>query len=87
MVTVMDALENLHFISPYTPYYGFEGISDAMAEPESYAARIRNSSKAQMTAYNLDAEIFTIRMAQVVNSELLCTCHGFSPIGFLYGCY
>lgn len=44
MVTVMDALENLHFISPYIPYYGFEGISDAMAEPESYAARIRNSS-------------------------------------------
>ncbi|MCL5986393.1 MAG: trimethylamine methyltransferase family protein [Actinobacteria bacterium] len=82
MVTVMDALENLHFMSPYTPYYGFEGISSAMVEPESYAARIRNSSKAQMTAYNLDAEIFTIKMAQVVNSELFCTCMVSPPLTY-----
>ncbi|GAG97570.1 unnamed protein product, partial [marine sediment metagenome] len=26
-VTILDALENLHYMSNYTPYFGYEGIS------------------------------------------------------------
>ena len=41
-VKVLDALENLHFISQYTPYFGFEGVPQAMRLPESFAARATN---------------------------------------------
>ncbi len=81
-VIVLDALEHVHLITPYTPYYGFEGISDAMVEPESFAARIRNSSKVQMTCSSLNADIFTIKIAQVLNTEVFCNCMVSPPLTY-----
>lgn len=81
-VIILDALENIHFLTCYTPYYGYEGISDIMVEPESFAARIRNSSKVQMVASNLNADLFTIRMAQVSNTEVFCNCMVSPPLTY-----
>jgi len=77
-VTVLDALPTVHFFSPYTPYFGFEGVPPCMAMLESLAARIRNSTKFQCVGFSNDSEIFAIKMAQAVGIEILGTC-AFAP--------
>ncbi len=73
-VRVLDALPNLHFFSPYTPYFGFGAVPPVMGMLESVAARIRNSTKFQYSGYSHDCEIFTIEMAQAAGIEILGTC-------------
>ncbi len=70
-VTTLDALDNLHVLGPYTPYFGFEGVPPAMAIPESCAAKMRNSAKVQYTGYAHDCEVFTIEMAKAVGTEMI----------------
>lgn len=79
-VTVLDALPTVHFFSPYTPYFGFEGIPPCMAMLESLAARIRNSTKFQCVGFSNDSEIFAIKMAQAVGIEILGTCAWAPPL-------
>ena len=81
-VKVLDALENLHFISQYTPYFGFEGVPQAMRLPESFAARARNSSKLLRTATTSDSEIFCINMAKAVGSDVLVTVSPSPPLTY-----
>ena len=73
-VRVLEALPNLHLFTPFTPYFGFEGVSPCMAMSESLAARIRISTKCQCENSNNNCEIFTIEMAQVVGIDLLGMC-------------
>jgi len=70
-VTVLDALENLHWLGNYTPYFGFEGVPSPMAMLESDASRIRNSSKVVGITFSNDSELFSIRMAQAVETEAI----------------
>ena len=70
-LTVLDSLDNLHLLGPYSPYFGFEGIPPVMAIPESCAGKIRNSTKVQIEGYSNDSEIFQIEMAKVVGAEIL----------------
>ena len=70
-VTVLDALPALHFLPPYTPYFGFEGVPSCMAMTESFASRVRNSTKCVCTNSNNNADIFAIEMAQALGMELL----------------
>ncbi len=70
-VTVLDALPTLHFLSPYTPYFGFKGVPPCMAMTESFASRIRNSTKCACTNSNNNADIFSIEIAQVLGMELM----------------
>ncbi|MFB0521284.1 MAG: trimethylamine methyltransferase family protein [Desulfatiglandales bacterium] len=79
-VTVLDALPTVHFFSPYTPYFGFEGVPPCMAMLESLAARIRNSTKFQCVGFSNDSEIFAIKMAQAVGIEILGTCAWAPPL-------
>jgi len=81
-VKILDALPNLHLFSPYTPYFGFEGVPPVMGIPESCAAKMRNSTKFQYTGYSNDCEIFTIKMAQAVGIEILGTCAISPPLTF-----
>jgi trimethylamine--corrinoid protein Co-methyltransferase len=70
-ITVLDALENIHILGPYTAYFGFEGIPPVMALPESCASKFRNSTKVQMEGYANDSEVFQIQMAKAVGAEIL----------------
>jgi len=79
-VTLLDALPTVHFFSPYTPYFGFEGVPPCMAMLESLAARIRNSTKFQCVGFSNDSEIFAIKMAQAVGIEILGTCAAAPPL-------
>jgi len=81
-VTVMDALENLHIISPYCPYFDVEDVPPVMSISESTAAHLRNSTKVQMTGYSLDSEIFDIQMAQAVGIEVIGDCLASPPLTY-----
>lgn len=70
-VRVLDALDNLHSIGAYAPYFDVEGIPPAMAIPESVAAKIRNSSKVLgHTGFQLDCEVFNIEMAKSIGIQI-----------------
>jgi trimethylamine--corrinoid protein Co-methyltransferase len=81
-LTVLDALENVHFISPYTPYFGFEGVPDVMIIPEMVAAKIKHSTKIQQTGYQKDCEIFNIQMAKAAGTEVQGMMEASSPLMF-----
>jgi trimethylamine--corrinoid protein Co-methyltransferase len=70
-VTILDALPELHFLPPLTPYFGFEGVPSCMASPESLASRLRNSTKCVCTNSNNNSDVFDIEMAQALGIELL----------------
>jgi len=70
-VRLLDALDNLHCIGAYAPYFNIEGIPPAMAIPESVATKIRNSAKVlDHTGYQMDCEVFNIEMAKSIGMEI-----------------
>jgi len=81
-VRVIDALENIHFFSNYTPWFGFEGLPPVMCIPEAFAAVARNSSKVLKTGYSKDSEIFTIQMAQAIGADVMVSCMASPPLTY-----
>lgn len=77
---VLDALENHHILGPYTPYFGYEGVPPVMAIPTSCASKIKFSTKAQLEGYQKDSEIFCIKMAEAVGSEIVGLMLSSSPL-------
>jgi trimethylamine--corrinoid protein Co-methyltransferase len=68
---VADALENTHLAEGYEIYTDRRGIPPIMAVLENLSSAIRHSSKAQVAGNIQDCEIFTIRMAKAVGTDLL----------------
>ncbi len=81
-IIVLDALDNLHILASYTPYFEIEGISPEMAIPESVANKMRNSTKVQWTGYQKDCEIFNIEMAKATEQEIIGICLPSSPLTY-----
>jgi len=81
-VRVLDALDNLHLFTVYTPYFNLQGIPPVMYMPEGVASRIRNSSKALFTGYQQDCEVFTIEMAKAVGIEIMGMSLASSPLTY-----
>lgn len=81
-VRILDALENLHMLVCYTPYFEIEGIPPAMTIPESAAAKTRNSTRVQFEGYSNDSELFTIRMGKVVGAEIFGQCCASAPLTY-----
>ncbi len=82
-VTVYDALPNLHLHHNNGPMFSFEGIEDARMSPvESYAARARNSSKANYMVGGFENEIFNIQIAQIVGAKGFYGVGGASPLAW-----
>jgi len=77
---IMDALENAHFMTCYTPFYGWQGVPAVMSIIESDAARIRCSSKAFETASSYDSERFAIKLGQAVGAEAWGYMGGAAPL-------
>jgi len=70
-VIILDALENFHIFCAYTPYFEVEGITPEMAIPESYAAKIRNSTKVSWEGSQKECEIFIIEMAKATEQDVM----------------
>lgn len=81
-IKILDGLDNIHKLLCYTPYFEVEGIPPVMAIPESVAAKMRNSTKVQLTGYAHDCEIFTIKMAQVAGTEIFGQCAASPPLTY-----
>jgi trimethylamine--corrinoid protein Co-methyltransferase len=81
-VTVLDALETVHLLVCYSPYFGFEGVPPVMAILESAAAKFRNSSKVNWTGYSNGCEAFSIQMAQALGVDLLGNFDAHNPLTY-----
>jgi len=79
MVTVLDALPNLHSITCY-PYFGYQGIPPVMRTPEGVAIKIRNSTKVQQMCSSHDCDQFTIQMVKATGGEALLPIMGSAPL-------
>jgi len=79
-VAVLDALDNLNCIGPYTPYFGFAGVPQVMLVPENVVANIRHSTKVQRTVQR--GEMFSIAMAQAAGTEIIGGCTAAPPMTF-----
>ena len=69
-IRVLDALDDLHIVGSYSPYMEIEGVPPDMVLPESFASRIRNSTKVTIAGYSQNSEVFAIKMAQAVDLEV-----------------
>ncbi|MFN8453238.1 MAG: trimethylamine methyltransferase family protein [Anaerolineae bacterium] len=78
-VRVLDALPHLDHLGCY-PYFGYEGISSAMAIPEGVALHMKYSTKHQAGCCSNDCEIFTIQLAQAVGHEFTGTIGSSPPL-------
>ena len=83
-VKVLNSLPNLHFLTPYTPYFEIKGVPPAMCILETTASQIRNTSKISRVGYQKESERFAIQMAQAVNVDILCSVFASSPLTY-YG--
>jgi len=80
LITVLDALPNVHFLNAY-PYFGYSGgIPEVMKEIEGVALRIRNSTKVTIAIANNDIDMFTMKMAKAVGSEIFANPNTSSPL-------
>ena len=81
-VTVLDALDTVHLLVCYSPYFGFEGVPPVMAILESAAAKFRNSSKVNWSGYSNECERFTLQMAQLLGVDVLGNCDAAAPLTY-----
>jgi trimethylamine--corrinoid protein Co-methyltransferase len=79
LITVFDALPNLHAISPY-PYYGYEGVPSVMRILEGIATNISTSTKLQHIANASDADQFGIEMVKATGGEAILVADGSAPL-------
>ena len=70
-VKVLDSLETVAYLAPYTPYMEIEGVRPAMVTLEGLATKLRLSGKAIAAEYQNDSELFAVEMAQAVGIDLL----------------
>ena len=85
-VKVLDSLETVHYVAPYTPYMEIEGIPSAMVMVEGMANKIRLTTKAIASEYQRDSEIFMIKMAQVAGIDLIGSVSVSPPLTYTEGC-
>ncbi len=77
---VADALENTHLAEAWEIYTDREGIPPIMAVLENLASGIRYSSKTQVAGNIKDTEIFAIKMAKAVGTDLFPEIEHAAPL-------
>lgn len=92
-VKVLDALDNLHVSTSYTPYCEIESVSPAMLFPVSCASRMRYFTKISRIGQGMDSYIWGIKMAKVVGVDVFGAVESSPPltwhddaIGCAFGC-
>jgi len=82
LIKVLDALKNVHFLNAY-PYFGFSGgIPEVMKEIEGVALRMKNSTKVTVAIANNDIDMFTIKMAKAIGTEIFANPNTSSPLTY-----
>jgi trimethylamine--corrinoid protein Co-methyltransferase len=81
-VTVLDALDSVHLIPWYTPYFNFKDVPPVMSMLESLVAKLWNSSKVVGEGYSNDCEIFTIEIAKAMGIDLVNQCASSAPLTY-----
>lgn len=81
-VKVLNALDTNHMMGPYTPYMDIDGVPPVMTQLETDASRLKNSSKASMTAYSNESEIFSIMMARAVGVDFMGVMLASAPLTY-----
>lgn len=81
-VSILDALGNVHMTGPYTPYMEIDGVSPVMTQLETDASTIINSSKASITAFSNDSEIFSIMMAKAAGIDFMGVVFASPPLTY-----
>ena len=81
-IKILDALDSVHKLLCYTPYFEVKGIPPVMAIPQSVAAKIRNSTKVQLTGYAHDCEVFVIKMVKAARMEIFGQCSASPPLTY-----
>lgn len=81
-VTVLDGLENVHYMHVYSPWFGFEGLPQIMCIPEVFAAQARNSDRVLRSASTNDYEVFMMQMAKAVGVDAPISCLVSSPLTY-----
>ena len=79
-LTVLDALENVHYLTSFTPYFGYQGVDQDMIMLETCASKIRCSTKCQTVGYSNNSEIFQLQMVQAAGVEVVCTVTPSPPL-------
>jgi trimethylamine--corrinoid protein Co-methyltransferase len=79
LITVFDALPNMHAIGPY-PYYGYQGVPPVMRLLEGIAIKIRNSTKVIINGNASDADQFHIEMVKIAGGEAVLSAYGSAPL-------
>lgn len=70
-VKILDALDNVHYLTGYTPYFDIKDVPPVMTIPTSVASRIKNTTKPIVGMYQKDSEVFCVEMAKTVGIDLL----------------
>ncbi len=81
-LTVLDALDNLHFYNSYSPYFGYEGIPPVMCIPEGFAAKVRNSTKVSKEGSTKESYIFVMNIAEAVGSDVMLAVSPSAPLAY-----
>lgn len=81
-VAVLDELSHVHVLTALTPYSDVEGSAPCMTNVESLASRIRNSDKCQAAGHFYKCEVFAIKMAKAVGTDLLGTVTASPPLAY-----
>ncbi len=68
-IKLLDALPNVHALPPF-PFFGFAKVPPVLRLIESTAAKIRNSSKAQVEGGILGNEKWNIELAKAVDADV-----------------
>ena len=82
---VVDALENTHIAEPWEIYTDRRGIPPVMGMLENLASGIRYSSKTHVAGNIHDTEIFAIKMAKAVGTDLLPEIEHVAPLAIQAG--
>ena len=69
-VKVLDALETHDALSPYTPYFGYEGVPEVLKMTMGFIQRLRYSSKFTMVGFAKYNWRFNYRIAKAVDTEI-----------------
>jgi trimethylamine--corrinoid protein Co-methyltransferase len=82
---VADALENVHLAEGWEVYTDRQGMPPIMAVLENLASAIRYSSKTQVAGNIQDSEVFAIKMAKAVGTDLLPEIDMAAPLTIYHG--
>jgi trimethylamine--corrinoid protein Co-methyltransferase len=80
-IKLMDALPHVHGLPPF-PFFGFEGVPQAMSLLEGHAAKIRMSTKLQYEGAVVGNDRWINEMTKATNQEMINLVNPAAPLTY-----